>query len=65
MALVSGPGLAGGSKLDHELHTSKHVAYIKKLDTVRAISHCDTVGNFEKGQQLTVDNRGKKSWSIG
>lgn len=35
MALVSGPGRAGGSPADSELHTSKHVTYIKNLDTVR------------------------------
>ncbi|KGO56647.1 Terpenoid cyclases/protein prenyltransferase alpha-alpha toroid [Penicillium expansum] len=33
MALVSGPGRAGGSPADSELHTSKHVTYIKNLDT--------------------------------
>lgn len=32
MALVSGPGRAGGTS-DLELHTLKHVAYIQKLDT--------------------------------
>lgn len=37
MALVSGPGRAGAST-DQELHTLKHVAYIKNLDTVRALS---------------------------
>ncbi|KAJ5677275.1 beta subunit of rab geranylgeranyltransferase [Penicillium maclennaniae] len=31
MSLVSGPGRAGGT--DQELHTLKHVAYIKNLDT--------------------------------
>jgi precorrin-2 methylase len=36
MALVSGPGRAGGSPADTELHTVKHVTYIKNLDTVRA-----------------------------
>jgi geranylgeranyl transferase type-2 subunit beta len=35
MALVSGPGRAGGISSDQELHTLKHVAYIKNLDTVR------------------------------
>jgi geranylgeranyl transferase type-2 subunit beta len=35
MALVSGPGRAEGIS-DPELHSSKHVAYIKNLDTVRA-----------------------------
>lgn len=35
MALVSGPGTAGGPA-DTELHTAKHVTYVKKLDTVRA-----------------------------
>lgn len=35
MALVSGPGRAGGPA-DTELHTSKHVTYVKNLDTVRA-----------------------------
>ncbi|KAJ6139833.1 hypothetical protein N7471_006319 [Penicillium samsonianum] len=33
MALVSGPGRAGGSPADSELHTAKHVTYIKNLDT--------------------------------
>ncbi|KAJ6019551.1 hypothetical protein N7499_009485 [Penicillium canescens] len=33
MALVSGPGRAGGSPADTELHTMKHVTYIKNLDT--------------------------------
>ncbi|OQE85742.1 hypothetical protein PENNAL_c0023G09992 [Penicillium nalgiovense] len=33
MALVSGPGRAGVRPSDSELHTSKHVAYIKNLDT--------------------------------
>ncbi|KAJ5938194.1 hypothetical protein N7454_004536 [Penicillium verhagenii] len=33
MALVSGPGRAGGASLDQELHILKHVAYIKNLDT--------------------------------
>ncbi|KAJ6121664.1 beta subunit of rab geranylgeranyltransferase [Penicillium capsulatum] len=32
MALVAGPGRAGGTS-DLELHTMKHVAYIKTLDT--------------------------------
>lgn len=36
MALVSGPGRAGGSASDQELHTQKHITYITKLDTVRA-----------------------------
>jgi geranylgeranyl transferase type-2 subunit beta len=35
MALVSGPGRAGVSPTGSELHTSKHVTYIKNLDTVR------------------------------
>ncbi|KAJ6145536.1 DNA mismatch repair protein msh3 [Penicillium chermesinum] len=36
MALVSGPGRAGGATSDQELHTQKHITYITKLDTVRA-----------------------------
>jgi hypothetical protein len=47
MALVSGPGRAGGT--DQELHTLKHVAYIKNLDTVRAslsLWYSRTVGQF-------------------
>jgi geranylgeranyl transferase type-2 subunit beta len=35
MALVSGPGRGEGIP-DSELHSSKHVTYIKNLDTVRA-----------------------------
>ncbi|KAJ5553114.1 beta subunit of rab geranylgeranyltransferase [Penicillium frequentans] len=33
MALVSGPGRAGGASPDQDLHILKHVAYIKNLDT--------------------------------
>ncbi|KAJ5166706.1 beta subunit of rab geranylgeranyltransferase [Penicillium canariense] len=33
MALVSGPGRAGGTSSDQELHILKHVTYIKNLDT--------------------------------
>lgn len=34
MSLVSGPGRAGATSSDQELHTLKHVAYVKKLDAV-------------------------------
>ncbi|KAJ5082166.1 geranylgeranyl transferase type 2 subunit beta [Penicillium argentinense] len=33
MSLAQGPGRAGGTSSEQELHTSKHVAYIKNLDT--------------------------------
>jgi hypothetical protein len=36
---ILGPGRAASSPAGDELHTSKHVAYIKNLDTVRALEH--------------------------
>lgn len=60
MALVSGPGRAGGSPADSELHTSKHVTYIKNLDTVRAPEQI--LGEW----RLMIDEtRGKMNWNIG
>jgi len=50
MSLVSGPGRAGGTASDQNLHTLKHVAYIKTLDTVRAslsLWYSRTVGQID------------------